>query len=107
MIIIKTSVESSDQVGAMFGLQQTCSSIARGIAPTFVSALFAFSIDHQVLRGSFVWLVLTLISFIAIPLSARVRDVPAPGRDAEPLPGAKTASKLAIRADDVQSLRSQ
>lgn len=77
MIIVKSSVDSSDQLGSMFGLQQTCSSIARGISPTFVSALFAFSIDRQVMGGYFVWVVLTLISLAAVPLSMRVRDVPA------------------------------
>jgi len=78
MIIVKTSVDSPDQLGSMFGLQQTCSSIGRGIAPTFVSSLFAFSIDCQVLGGHFVWLALFLVSLSAVPLSLRVRDVPAP-----------------------------
>lgn len=78
MIIVKSSVDHKEQLGSMFGLQQTCSSIARGIAPAAVSALFAFSIDRQIMGGYFVWVVLTLISLIAVPLSLRVRDVPAP-----------------------------
>ena len=75
---MKISVDSPDQLGKMFGLQQTCSSVARGISPTLVSSLFAFSIDHQILGGHFVWLVLFLLSLVAVPLSMRVRDVPAP-----------------------------
>jgi len=78
MIIVKTSADSSDQLGSLFGLQQTCSAIARGIAPTFVSSLFAFSIDRHLLGGHFVWFVLTFLGLVAIPLSMRVRDVPAP-----------------------------
>ena len=62
----------------MFGLQQTCSSIARGISPTFVSSLFAISIERQILGGQFVWLVMFTLSLVAIPLSMRVRDVPPP-----------------------------
>lgn len=78
MIIVKSSVDHKEQLASMFGLQQTCSSIARGIAPAAVSALFAISIDRQIMGTYFVWVVLVLISLIAIPLSLRVRDVPAP-----------------------------
>jgi len=78
LIIVKTSVDSSDQLGTMFGLQQTFSATARGIAPSFVSSLFAFSIDHHILGGHFVWLVLFLLSLACLPLTMRVRDLPAP-----------------------------
>lgn len=79
MIIVKSSVDRSEQLGSMFGLQQTCSSIARGMAPAFVSAIFALSVERQVLGGNFVWLVLFLVALTAVPLAWGVRDVPAPG----------------------------
>lgn len=78
MVLVKASVPSPDQLGTLFGLQQACFSFARGIAPASVSALYAFSTDHQVLSGYFVWLVLTGISLIAIPISMGIMDVPAP-----------------------------
>ena len=77
LVILKASVDSH-QLGKMFGLQQTCSSVARGIAPIFVSSLFALSLDHQILGGHLVWLVLFLLTLLAVSLSTRVRDVPAP-----------------------------
>lgn len=78
LIIIKSSVENSAQLGSMFGLQQSFSSIARGIAPTFVSSLFAFSVEHrQILGGNLVWVVLVIIASVAVPIGTRVRDVKA------------------------------
>ncbi|KAF8299928.1 MFS general substrate transporter [Clavulina sp. PMI_390] len=83
LIIIKSSVEDSSHLGTMFGLQQTTSSIARGIAPAFISSLFAFSIDHREgswigMGGNLVWVVLVAAGVAAVPMSARVIDVKAP-----------------------------
>lgn len=52
MIIVKTSIHNPAHLGSMFGLQQTFSSTARAIAPTFVSVLFAFNIERQILGES-------------------------------------------------------
>lgn len=118
LIIVKSSVDSPDQLGSMFGLQQTFSSVARGIAPTFVSTLFAFSIDRQVMGGYFVWVVLTFISLLAVPISMRVRDLPAPrsmtdlgddndeGGNGDHHAIIKPASQLAVHADEAPSSRS-
>lgn len=101
--------------------------MARGIAPTAASVLFAFSIEHQIMGGYFVWVVLALISLLAVPLSLRVRDVPAPRyhvaheddevstglytRSQEVDGGQNTAveslSTLAVRADETPGTRSQ
>lgn len=78
MVLVKASVPSPDQLGSLFGLQQACFSIGRGISPAFVSALYAFSTDHQVLGGYFVWVVLIGLSLVAVPISMGIMDVPAP-----------------------------
>lgn len=80
MVLVKASAPSPDQLGSLFGLQQACFSIGRGIAPAFGSSLYAFSTDHQILGGNFVWVVLVALSVAAIPMSMGVMDVPAPMR---------------------------
>jgi len=76
MIIVKTSIDNPAYLGSMFGLQQTFSSSARAIAPTFVSVLFAFNVERQILGGYFVWVVLVLIGLFSIYLSWTVKNAP-------------------------------
>lgn len=71
MIIVKSSIPDTSLLGAMFGLQQTFSATARAIAPSFVSSLFAYSIDHQVLGGYSVWLVMVGLSCLGVFMSSR------------------------------------
>lgn len=81
MIIIKASADRQDQLGSLFGLQQSCSSIARAIAPPFASSLFATMIEGKVPVIShipgLVWIVLGLCSLGTVKLARNVRDVPA------------------------------
>lgn len=79
MVLVKASVDTPEQVSSLFGLQQAFFSIGRGISPAFVSTLFAFSTERQVLHGHFVWVVLFLIGLTGIPLAMKVKNVPAPG----------------------------
>lgn len=89
MIIIKASADRKDQLGSLFGLQQSCSSIARAIAPACTSSLFAIMIDNdgslpgggitkiiKVVPG-LVWVVMILCSMGTVRLAMNVRDVPA------------------------------
>lgn len=78
MVMVKASVTSPEQIGSLFGLQQAFFSIGRGIAPAFVSTLYAFSIDRQILHGNFVWVVLVGLTLLLIRVSMGVKDVPAP-----------------------------
>lgn len=82
-IIIKASADRKDELGSLFGLQQSCSSIARTIAPAFVSMLFAITINKEnhnwlMVPSGLVWIVMGLASLLVIRLSGKVRDVPAP-----------------------------
>ncbi|KAF8299924.1 MFS general substrate transporter [Clavulina sp. PMI_390] len=78
MIIVKSSVDNPAHLGSMFGLQQTTSAIARGIAPYFVSSLFAFSVDRKAFGGTLIWVVMVVLSLCGVLLSTRVVNVPAP-----------------------------
>ncbi|KAG8991134.1 hypothetical protein FRB93_002914 [Tulasnella sp. JGI-2019a] len=62
MILLKKVVPNRHSVGATFGLSQMAGSMARAIGPAFVSSLFAFSVDRQILGGQFVWLVMFCIA---------------------------------------------
>lgn len=44
-------------------------SIVRAIGPTFATSLFAFSAQHQLLSGYFVYVVLGLLTLIAVRVS--------------------------------------
>lgn len=77
--MVKASADAPEQLSSMYGLQQSCSAIARGVAPSFASSLFALSIERQLLGGKFVWVVFVALSAAAVPLTLSVRDVPAPG----------------------------
>jgi hypothetical protein len=79
MIIVRSSIADTSLLGAMFGLQQTFAATARAIAPTFVSSLFAFSINHQVLGGYGVWVVMALLSLLGLFMSYRTSQVQLPG----------------------------
>ncbi|KAF8299925.1 MFS general substrate transporter [Clavulina sp. PMI_390] len=78
MIIIKSSIDDPGHLGSMFGLQQTTSAVARGIAPYFVSTLFAFSVDRRVLGGNLIWIVMVVLSLLGVAMTLKVADVPAP-----------------------------
>ncbi|KAF8321578.1 MFS general substrate transporter [Clavulina sp. PMI_390] len=94
-IIIKSSVDSSSQLGAIFGFQQMMSCVARAIAPSFASSLFALSVTHRKdalgMQGNLVWAVLVVLGVLGVIIGTRVRDVKAPrsllaeGEDSEPV----------------------
>lgn len=81
LAVVGSSISRSDSalVSAMFGLQQTFAATARAISPVFVSSLFAFSIDRQMMGGQGVWLVMVALSIVGVYLSWRTMKVQLPG----------------------------
>lgn len=77
LIIVKSSATEPAILGALFGLHQTVCSLARGIAPSLVSVLFAFSIRHRdealYEYGNFVWVVMVGLGLFTIWLSKKVK----------------------------------
>jgi len=66
MIMVKSAAPNKESLGATFGLSQSVGCVARASAPAFASSLFALSVDKQILKGYFVWIILLFISFAGI-----------------------------------------
>lgn len=79
LILIRMSSPSPDVLGTLFGLTQTLGSLGRTLGPAFTSSLFAVSIDHDLLHGNLIWVVMASLGFLAVYLSSRVVNVPAAG----------------------------
>ncbi|KAI0053845.1 MFS general substrate transporter [Auriscalpium vulgare] len=60
MILVKESAPSAESLGATNGLVQFAMCFARAISPAFVSAIFAMSLDYQLL-GGYLWAVAMVI----------------------------------------------
>ncbi|KAG9049772.1 hypothetical protein FS837_009188 [Tulasnella sp. UAMH 9824] len=73
LLVVRAAVPDSRSVGAVFGLSQITNCIGQCIGPAFMSSLFAFSIEKQVLGGQFVWVVLLGITYFARQLAASIR----------------------------------
>ncbi|KAG9035187.1 hypothetical protein FRB95_011921 [Tulasnella sp. JGI-2019a] len=58
MIVIKEAAPNKEALGATFGLSLAIGCSARAVSQPFVSSLFAYSIDRQILGGQFVWIVM-------------------------------------------------
>ena len=56
-VIIVRSVPNKSSLGAINGLAQSLACVARGLAPTAFSSLFALSLQWKVAGGNLVYLV--------------------------------------------------
>ena len=56
------------------GLAQSVASLTRAVGPAMASSLFAFSIEHDILGGKLVWLVLFMLSLLNFGTSFLLRD---------------------------------
>jgi hypothetical protein len=61
-IFLTSAVPSRSALGATTGLAQTTASIMRAIGPAGATSLFALSVEHNLFGGTFVYLVLCLVS---------------------------------------------
>ncbi|KAG9009629.1 hypothetical protein FRB90_008257 [Tulasnella sp. 427] len=73
LLVVRAAVPDSGSVGAVFGLAQTAGSIGKCLGPAFMSSLFAFSIESQILEGQLVWVVLLGITFLARQFASTIR----------------------------------
>ncbi|KAG9006934.1 hypothetical protein FRB94_014769 [Tulasnella sp. JGI-2019a] len=73
MIVLKASAPNKQSLGATFGLSLAVSCGARAAGQPFVSSLFAYSIDRQVLGGQFVWLVMFCVGIAGYMAVRRLR----------------------------------
>ncbi|KAL5521546.1 hypothetical protein ACEPAF_2294 [Sanghuangporus sanghuang] len=74
LILTRNAVPSDEILGTVFGLSQLIGSSARTVGPAFISSLFAFSKEHNVVNGNLVWVVMFAISLLGIWASMYVSD---------------------------------
>jgi len=60
-ILLKRVAPHPSAVASTYGVAQVCTAGARAIAPWFASALFAWSVENNVMGGNFIWVAMFLI----------------------------------------------
>ncbi|KZT51584.1 MFS general substrate transporter [Calocera cornea HHB12733] len=78
-IVLKKVAPAQSAVGSTFGLAQVCTAAARALSPWCVSALFALSVQHNLLAGDLMWAIMLLLTLGAVAftrdLGSRVAEV--------------------------------
>ncbi|KZV85497.1 MFS general substrate transporter [Exidia glandulosa HHB12029] len=74
MISIKHAAPSQDALGSTFGVAQTVAAVARGISPAMASSLFAVTLEHNLLNGWFVWVIMFMVGIISVLAASQVKD---------------------------------
>ncbi|KDQ14669.1 hypothetical protein BOTBODRAFT_55194 [Botryobasidium botryosum FD-172 SS1] len=74
VLLVKNAAPNKQALGSMYGLSQTCSSIARSISPAFVSSLFAWSAEHELLGGNLVWVIMFALGAVGVFAAMNVID---------------------------------
>jgi len=74
MLLAKSNAPCPEALGSTNGLVQAVMCLARIFSPAFVSANFALTVEHQLLGGQFVWIVMLVICLIGIYTTRGVTD---------------------------------
>ena len=68
-VFVTAAAPNRRSLGATHGLSHTAVSMARIIAPSFSTSLFSFSVEHNLLGGYAVYVVLSFLSCFAVWLA--------------------------------------
>jgi MFS family permease len=68
-MFVTASSPNKRSLGATNGLSQMTVSIARAIGPALSTSLFSYSVQHNVLGGYGVYLLMTILSLLALVLA--------------------------------------
>ncbi|KIY45865.1 MFS general substrate transporter [Fistulina hepatica ATCC 64428] len=71
-MFITTASPNRASLGATNGLSQASVSTFRAVGPALASSLFSFTLEHNVLGGNFVYILMLSFAFLAIALSTRL-----------------------------------
>ena len=71
---ISSAAPNKRSLGATNGLAQTVVSIQRMIGPAAATALFAFSLENNVMGGNFAYTVLILLVIVGLFASVQLRS---------------------------------
>ncbi|KZO92164.1 MFS general substrate transporter [Calocera viscosa TUFC12733] len=75
MILVKRAAPSKLAMGSTYGMSQMVTAFARAVSGWFVSSLFAFSVESGFLGGNLIWIVMSLLSVLAVVQSLKVDRV--------------------------------
>jgi MFS family permease len=67
---ITASAPNKRSLGATNGLSQMAVSISRAVGPALSTSLFSFSVQHNILRGYGVYLLLSILVLLALVLAS-------------------------------------
>ncbi|QRV89502.1 major facilitator superfamily transporter [Ceratobasidium sp. AG-Ba] len=74
MLLTKSNAPCPEGLGSTNGLVQAVMCLARIFSPAFVSATFAFTVEHNLLGGQFVWVVMLIICLAGIYIARGVTE---------------------------------
>jgi hypothetical protein len=74
-IFITSAAPTRNALGTTIGLSQSLVSLTRAVAPAATASLFAFSLEHNLLGGKFVYIVLIALVLLALSVSSRLPNV--------------------------------
>ncbi|KAJ3568780.1 hypothetical protein NP233_g5485 [Leucocoprinus birnbaumii] len=69
-IFVTASAPDQRSLGATNGLSQTTVSISRALGPALSTSLFSFSVEHEVLGGYGVYVLMTAFALLALALAS-------------------------------------
>ena len=69
---ISTAAPNKRSLGATNGLAQTIVSIQRTLGPAAAASLFAFSLENNILRGNFVYVILLVVVCIGLGIAVQL-----------------------------------
>jgi len=75
MLFVTASPPSKRALGSTNGLSQTGASIARAIGPATATSLFSFSVEHNILGGNGVYVLLAALSMGGIWLGTYLPEM--------------------------------
>ncbi|KAF8518066.1 MFS general substrate transporter [Gautieria morchelliformis] len=74
-IFITSAAPTRNALGTTTGLSQSLVSLARAVGPAATASLFALSLEHNLLGGQFVYIVLVALVLLALSVSSRLPNV--------------------------------
>ena len=69
---VTDSAPNRRSLGAINGLAQTAVSSARAVGPALSTSLFSFSIQYNMVGGYGIYIILTSLAGLAIPLAVQL-----------------------------------
>ncbi|KAH9052776.1 MFS general substrate transporter [Lactarius vividus] len=71
---IASAPPNKRSLGATNGIAQTIISVQRTVGPAAATSLFAFSLDHNILGGNFVYIVLLAVVCVGVGIAVQLPD---------------------------------